>query len=124
MNKLIILGNLTNEPNIKEVSSGKKVCTFSVAINNKLDKTVTYIDIETWNKTADNCSRFLSKGRKDFIEGRIKLNTWTSKAGEKRSKIYCVADLVTFLDKSEETNEGETQSQTQEEEDEFADIPF
>lgn len=124
MNKLIILGNLTNDPNIKEVSSGKKVCTFSVAINNKLDKSVTYIDIETWNKTADNCSRFLSKGRKVLIEGRIKLNTWTSKAGEKRSKIYCVADLVTFLDKSEETNEGETQSQTQQEDDEFADIPF
>jgi len=124
MNKLIILGNLTNDPNIKEVSSGKKVCAFSVAINNKLDKSVTYIDIETWNKTADNCSRFLSKGRKVLIEGRIKLNTWTSKAGEKRSKIYCVADLVTFLDKSEETSGGEAQSQTQQEDDEFADIPF
>ena len=127
MNKFIGLGNLTKDPELKEIKSGKSVCTFSIAINNKVNNSVTYIDVETWNKSAQNCSRFLSKGRKVLIEGRLQLNTWQSQSGESRTKLFCVADLVTFLDKSENQDSSATQeSKTvqQIEEDEFADIPF
>lgn len=127
MNKFIGLGNLTKNPEFKEIKSGKSVCTFSIAINNKVNNTVTYLDVETWNKSAENCSRFLSKGRKVLIEGRLQLNTWQSQGGENRSKIFCIADLVTFLDKSEVKDtqlKQESKTVKEIEEDEFADIPF
>lgn len=127
MNKFIGLGNLTKNPEFKEIKSGKSVCTFSIAINNKVNNTVTYLDVETWNKSAENCSRFLSKGRKVLIEGRLQLNTWQSQGGENRSKIFCIADLVTFLDKSEFKDtqlKQESKTVKEIEEDEFADIPF
>ncbi len=126
MNKFIALGNLTRDPESRTTKSGKTVCNFSIAVNNKINDTVTYIDIETWNKSADNCKRFLSKGRRVLIEGRLQLNTWESKTGEKRSKIYCVADLVTFLNKTDQEAENKTQpkASAEEEEDEFLDVPF
>jgi single-strand DNA-binding protein len=127
LNKFIGLGNLTKNPEFKEIKSGKSVCTFSIAINNKVNNTVTYLDVETWNKSAENCSRFLSKGRKVLIEGRLQLNTWQSQGGENRSKIFCIADLVTFLDKSEVKDtqlKQESKTVKEIEEDEFADIPF
>ena len=126
MNKFIGLGNLTKDPELKEIKSGRSLCTFSIAINNKVNDSVTYIDVETWNKSAQNCHRFLSKGRKVLIEGRLQLNSWQSQSGENRSKIFCIADLVTFLDKSETQNQVEQESKSvkQIEEDEFADIPF
>ena len=126
MNKFIGLGNLTKDPELKEIKSGKSVCVFSIAINNKVNDSVTFVDVETWNKSAENCARFLSKGRKVLVEGRLQLNTWNSKSGETRSKLFCIADLVTFLDKSSENQESSNNQQqsTPIEEDEFADIPF
>ena len=128
MNKYIALGSLTRDPELKNVKNDNKVCSFSIAINNKLNDTTFYVDVETWNKTAENCSRFLSKGRKVLIEGRLQLNTWQSKTGENRSKVYCVADMVTFLDKSTEPKKDsvaeQVASKIMEEEDDFADIPF
>ena len=64
MNKFIGLGNLTRDPNFREIKGDNKVCDFAIAINNKASNSVFYIDIETWNKVAENCNRFLSKGRK------------------------------------------------------------
>lgn len=128
MNKFIGLGNLTRDPESKTTKSGKPVCNFSIAINNKVNDSVTFVDIETWNKTAENCARFLSKGRKVLVEGRLQLNTWKSKSGENRSKIFCIADMVTFLSQTEQgtkQEEGATQPTTTEsEDDEFADVPF
>lgn len=125
MNKFIGMGNLTADPQFKEVKGDKKVCTFSIAINSNIDKSVIYIDIETWNKTAENCNRFLSKGRKVLIEGRLKLNSWKSKEGENRSKIFCSADNVTFLSDNQQNQESKKETpKVEEEEDEFADIPF
>ena len=128
MNKYIALGNLTRDPELKNVKNDNKVCRFSIAINNKLNDTTFYVDVETWNKTAENCSRFLSKGRKVLIEGRLQLTTWQSKTGENRSQVYCVADMVTFLDKSTEPRKDsvaeKVASKIMEEEDDFADIPF
>jgi hypothetical protein len=111
LNKFIGLGNLTKDPDCKTTKSGKPVCNFSIAINNKINDSVTFVDVETWNKSAENCSRFLSKGRKVLIEG---------------SKLFCIADLVTFLDKSsDEQQSGNKQEQSVPiEEDDFAEVPF
>ena len=128
LNKFIGIGNLTGDPETKSVGQDKKVCKFCIAINNRINDSVTFIDVETWNKSAENCSRFLSKGRKVLVEGRLQLNKWQAKNGENRSKIFCIADLVTFLDKSESPSgseaKTEAKSNTAEEDDEFADIPF
>ena len=135
LNKFIAIGNLTGDPETKTVGQDKKVCKFCIAINNRVNDSVTFVDVETWNKSAENCDRFLSKGRKIVVEGRLQLNKWKTQNGENRSKLFCVADMVTFLDKAEETQNKESdpapkQSPAQRddneggEDDEFADIPF
>ena len=127
MNKFIGLGNLTKDPIIKKIPNGNTVCSFSIAINNKINNSVFYIDIETWGNVAENCNRFLNKGRKVLVEGRLILNNWKSQSGENRSKIFCRADFVNFLDKNEELDQdkiAEKKATEILEEDEFADIPF
>lgn len=128
MNKFIGLGNLTKDPVTRETKNGKTVCSFSLAINNQ-NNTVTYLDVESWEKVAQNCQRFLKKGRQTLIEGRLQLNTWKSQSGENRSKLYCIADRVTFLQKSDDkqNNQEDNFEKANDEDiidDEFADIPF
>ena len=126
-NKSIIMGNLARDPENKKVGENQ-VTRLVVAVNDVVKKDKAhYIDVETWNKSAQNCHRFLSKGRKVLIEGRLQLNTWQSQSGESRSKVFCIADLVTFLDRSEVKDEQvakESKTIQEIEEDEFADIPF
>jgi len=123
MNKFIGLGNLTRDPKFREIKGDNKVCDFAIAINNKAANSVFYIDIETWNKVAENCNRFLSKGRKVLVEGKLNMSSWQTKSGENRTRIFCRADTVTFLDKTEEQeNSGEPKAE--EVEDEFTDVPF
>ena len=125
MNKYIALGNLTRDPNFKETKSGNKVCDFSIAINNKSNNSVFYMEIETWNAVAENCNRFLTKGRKVLLEGRLASSSWKTKDGENRTKIYCVAEKVTFLDKVSESESKQKEGQEDQEDfDEFADVPF
>ena len=123
MNKFIGLGNLTRDPKFREIKGDNKVCDFAIAINNKAANSVFYIDIETWNKVAGNCNRFLSKGRKVLVEGKLNMSTWQTKSGENRTRIFCRADTVTFLDKTEE-QESSSKPKAEEVEDEFADVPF
>jgi len=106
LNRLTAIGNLTRDPELKKVSDSMCVCKFSIAINNVIKKSVVYLDVECWNKTAINCNKFLNKGSSVSIDGRLELNQWQGKNGEKRSKIYCVADLVHFLrsDSKQETS--------------------
>jgi single-strand DNA-binding protein len=128
MNKYIALGNLTKDPSLKTTKNDNAVCEFSIAINNKVNNSVFYIDVETWGAVANNCNRFLSKGRKVLIEGRLASSSWRNKEGENRIKIYCNAERVTFLDKTEadQSQKTDSVSKTAEKiiEDEFADIPF
>jgi single-strand DNA-binding protein len=131
LNKFMAIGNLTVDPESKKIGEDKIVCKFSLAINNRVNDTVTFIDVETWNKSAENCKRFLSKGRRVLVEGRIQLNKWKSPSGENRNKLFCVADVVTFLDKSDspaeppQQNEVKKESPAEEaEDDEFAEVPF
>jgi single-strand DNA-binding protein len=128
MNKYIALGNLTRDPKYREVKGDNKVCDFAIAINNKVNNSVFYIDVETWNSVAENCNRFLTKGRKVLVEGRLASSSWKTKEGENRTRTYCVAEKVTFLDKSEDNPKSENptsqEPKAEEIEDEFADIPF
>jgi single-strand DNA-binding protein len=101
MNKYIAIGNLTQDPSCKDLGESK-VCNFGIAVNEfyyknqEKQKTTFFIDIETWNKQAENCSKFLSKGKKVAIEGKLKMNSW-EKNGQKFTKVFCLADKIHFL---------------------------
>jgi single-strand DNA-binding protein len=104
-NRVLLIGRLTRNPELRHTPQGAPVCDFSIAINRRFttrdgqrrDET-TFVDIVAWNRTAELCSQFLAKGRTVFVEGRLVEDRWESKTGEKRSKLRVVADSVQFLD--------------------------
>ena len=113
-NKFIAVGNLTRDPETKSTNSGHSICEFRVAVNNPRSKEdVLFIDVETWDKLADICSQYLAKGKRIIVEGRLKNNSWTTKDGEKRNKIFCVADDIRFVGSKSEEAEQTTQSKPQ-----------
>ena len=125
LNKFLGIGNLTRDPEIKTLDGGKKVGALSIAINlNKNDKNPLFIDVQVWDAVAENCSKYLVKGRKIFVEGRLQLNSWTAKDGTKKNKIFCKADIVTFLNSEQKKPEQKEDKDLTEEDEELANIPF
>jgi len=104
-NKVILMGNLTKDPELRYTSSGLAVANFSLAINRKSAKEgekkeeVDFFDIETWDKQAELCSEYLSKGRSVLIEGRLKQDRWEDENGSKRSRVKIVASTIQFMPK-------------------------
>ena len=102
-NKVILMGNLTRDPEIREAGSSQ-VCSFSIAVNRKWRKRdgdqqeeVTFVDCECWGKTAEIVAKYLEKGSAVHLDGRLKLDVWEDKDGSKRSKMRVVAENVGFL---------------------------
>lgn len=99
------MGNLTRDPEAKYTPKGTAVCQLGMAINrywkdeNGEDKEeVTFVDVEVWGKQAETASKYLSKGRPVFIEGRLKLDTWDDKeSGQKRSRMKVVCERMQFI---------------------------
>ena len=104
LNKYLAIGNLTHDPTLKNFPNGKSVCNFSIAISAIGKGEPFFIEIQTWDKNAQKCHKYLEKGQKVFIEGRLKTSKWTSKTGEARSKMYCSADIVQFLSGNSKAN--------------------
>lgn len=98
----VIDGNLTTDPELKTINSGKKISTFSVAINHdykeneKGNQDVSYLDVEVWDRAAENCAEYLKKGRKVTILGNLKQDRWKSSDGSGRSKWKVIATSVRF----------------------------
>jgi len=105
LNKVMLMGNLTRDPLSKATSTGMVICEFGLGINRRYrtaqgeDREETcFVDIEVFGKTAETCTRFLSKGAPVYIEGRLKLDQWTDKtSGQNRSRLRVTADTVQFL---------------------------
>ncbi|MEP2777403.1 MAG: single-stranded DNA-binding protein [Luteolibacter sp.] len=105
LNKVMLLGNLTRDPELRHTPKGSAVADLGVAVNRKVsdgnggwkDET-TFVDVTVWGSSAENAQKYLSKGRGVFIEGRLQMDTWDDKAtGQKRSKLKVVADNLQFL---------------------------
>jgi single-strand DNA-binding protein len=103
VNKVILIGNLTRDVELKQLPSGNPVAQIGLAINRKWkDKAgedqeeVTFVDCEAWGKTAEIMAKYLAKGKPVYIEGRLKLDSW-EKDGEKRSKMKVVVESFQFL---------------------------
>ena len=97
MNKIFIIGNLTRDPELRTIPSGVAVCTFTIAVNGRKPEDTQFFRITTWRQTAENCQRFLAKGRKVAVVGAVSLNTYTAKDGTTKASLEVNADEVEFL---------------------------
>jgi single-strand DNA-binding protein len=105
VNKVMLLGNLTRDPELRYTPQGAAVCDFALALNRsytnkqsgqRVDE-VTFIDVVAWGRTAETCAEYLKKGRQVFVEGRLQQDRWESPDGKKMSKVKVTAEQVTFV---------------------------
>lgn len=109
INRVVISGNLTRDPELRATGSGMSVLKMGVAVNDRRKNQQTgeweevpnFVDVTVFGARAEALSRFLSKGAKVAIEGKLRWSQWESQAGEKRSKLEVVADEVEFLSSRE-----------------------
>ena len=106
VNKMIIIGNLGSEPEMRFTPNGNPVTSFSVATNwryttseGERKEETQWFTVVTWNRLAEQCNQFLTKGRLVYAEGRLRTHMWDGQDGQKRFRNEIIANKVTFLDK-------------------------
>jgi single-strand DNA-binding protein len=105
INRVVLTGNLTADPELRSLPSGMSVCKLRVACNTRRKDNSTgewtdkpnFFDVTVWGAQGENCARFLSKGRPVAIDGRLEWREWESQEGQKRQAIDIIADAVQFL---------------------------
>src|SRR6266508_3725870 len=115
INRVVLVGNLTRDPELRHTPSGTAVCSLRLAVNTRrkdesgqwTDKP-NYFDVTVWGGQAESCSQFLSKGRPIGIDGRLEWREWEAQDGSKRQAVEVIADTVQFLG-SREGGGGEPQ---------------
>ncbi|MDR2080938.1 MAG: single-stranded DNA-binding protein [Campylobacteraceae bacterium] len=113
-NRVILVGNLTRDIELRYTPSGMAICTTGIATNHRFKKQdgsqseeVMFIDITLFGRNAEIANQYLRKGSKVLIEGRLKLDTWTDQNGQKRSKHTITADSLKMMDqKGQDRNDG------------------
>lgn len=96
MNKIILVGNLTKDPETRTTPNGKTVCNFDLAVNDRQGN-ATYFRISAWEKQGENCQRYLSKGKKVMVTGPVSARAYTDRAGKANVSIEVTANEVEFL---------------------------
>jgi single-strand DNA-binding protein len=101
-NKIILVGNLTRDPEIRYVGSGAAVTKFTLAVNrrSKQQEETDYIDIVAWDKLAETCNTYLKKGMSCLVEGRLSIRSYETKDGEKRKATEVVCNTMQMLDRA------------------------
>lgn len=100
MNKLIIIGNLTRDPEYGTTPGGKAVCNFNVAVNKRTRSDhpeADYFRVTAWEQLGDNCARYLAKGKKVCVVGQVSTRVYTGNDGEARASLEVTAQEVEFL---------------------------
>ena len=103
LNKIILMGRLTRDPELRRTGSGTAVTSFSLAVDRDFksqggEKETDFIDIVAWRSTAEFVSKYFTKGRMAVVEGRLQMRDWTDRDGHKRRSAEVVADNVYFGD--------------------------
>ncbi|MDW7675718.1 MAG: single-stranded DNA-binding protein [Bacillota bacterium] len=103
LNKVILIGRLTNDPELRYTPNGAAVASFGLAVernysNQQGERQVDFIDIVVWQKLAELCANHLGKGRLVAIDGRIQVTSYEAKDGQRRRRVEVVAETVKFLD--------------------------
>ena len=116
LNKVVIMGRFTKDPELRRTGSGTAVTSFSLACDRDFksqsgDKETDFIDVVAWKNTAEFVSKYFSKGRMAVVEGLLQIRDWTDKAGNKRTTAEVVADNVYFADsKRSESNDNQKEN--------------
>jgi single-strand DNA-binding protein len=105
LNKVLLLGNVTRDPEVRYTPKGSAVCDLGVAVNRAYTtdsgekrEEVTFVDVTLWGRTAEVASEYLKKGRPVFIEGRLQMDSWDDKqTGQKRTRLRVVAENMQLL---------------------------
>jgi len=107
LNRAMIIGNLTRDPETRTTNSGQTVCTFGIATNSywkdaagQKQERSEFHNIVAWGKLAEICQQFLGKGRKVYVEGRLQTREWDGQDGQKRNRTEIVAENMIMLDRS------------------------
>ncbi len=108
LNKVMLIGNLGADPEMRYTANGNAVTTFNVAVNRTYSgpdgerkEETEWFTVVTWNKLAETCSQFLQKGRRAYVEGRLQTRSWDGQDGQRRYKTEVIANTVLFLDRAQ-----------------------
>ena len=103
-NKVILVGNLTRDPELKYTQGGSSVCEFGIATNRtwrtqqgEQREETTFVDCNAWGKTGETINQYMAKGRQILVEGRLKYDSWEGQDGKKRSKLSVVVENFQFI---------------------------
>ena len=103
LNRVVLVGRIVRDPELKKTASGASVCSFTVAIDNMTrtggDRTTSFIPCTCWSKTAENVAKYCTKGSLVGVDGRLNQRSYESKVGSKRSVVEVIAESVQFLEK-------------------------
>lgn len=102
MNKMMIIGNLTRDPELRTTPQGVSVCDFTVAVNRKRGEGTDYFRVTAWRQLGDNCAKFLAQGRKVYVSGALSAKTYQTKSGETKVDLGITAEDVEFLSGKED----------------------
>jgi single-strand DNA-binding protein len=105
INRVVLVGNLTRDPELRHTPSGTAVCSLRLAVNTRRKDSATgewtekpnYFDVTVWGNQGENCAQYLSKGRPVAVDGRLEWREWEAQDGTKRQAVEVVADSVQFL---------------------------
>ena len=112
LNRIVLMGRLTRDPELRHTQSGTAVASFSLAVDRDFksrdsgEKTTDFIDIVAWRNTAEFVSKYFTKGRMAVVEGRLQIRDWTDRDGGKRRSAEVVADNVYFGDSKRDGESG------------------
>ncbi len=111
MNKIILIGNLTRDPEVRSTQSGVTVCSFTIAVNRRFaqqggEKTTDFFRINAWRQLGETCARYLAKGRKVAVVGELQARTYEGNDGQTRMSLDVSADEVEFLTPKQQQEEG------------------
>lgn len=107
LNRVVLIGNLTKDPELRYTPGGQPVTTLRVAVNERRkvneewQEVAHFFDVTVWGKQAENCSQYLRKGRPVAVDGRLSSRQWETPEGQKRSAVEVVAERVVFLGSAE-----------------------
>ena len=111
MNRIVLLGRLVRDPEVRVTPTEKTVCTFTLAVDRPFSsrngqREADFINIVTWNKTAEVCGNYLSKGQRALVEGRLQIRSYDGKDGNKHYVTEVIADHVEFIETTGSANRG------------------
>jgi single-strand DNA-binding protein len=115
MNKIILIGNLTADPQLRTTQAGDAVCSFTIAVNRRKNAQAgqpeaDFFRVNVWRQQGENCARYLSKGKKVYVSGPVQCRTYTGQDGQTRASMEVTANEVEFLSPAGNTQQNAPQA--------------